>query len=95
MKKNAFTVVYCIFFNSKSIINSKSIMNHYNILINFLTKYLFILNAASDGWSICYIGGNRFEFYKKIGLNINKQIIGNKYINRKLDNILRLKTFCL
>jgi hypothetical protein len=61
-------------------------MNHHNILINFLTKYLFILNAASDGWSICYIGGNRFEFYKKIGLDIdiNKQIIDNKYINHKL-----------
>jgi hypothetical protein len=63
-----------------------NIMNHHNILINFLTKYLFILNAASDGWSICYIGGNRFEFYKKIGLDIdiNKQIIDNKYINHKL-----------
>lgn len=58
-------------------------MNNRNILINFLTKYLFILNAASDGWSICYIGGNRFEFYKKIGLD-NIQIIDNKYINRKL-----------
>lgn len=58
-------------------------MNHHNILINFLTKYLFILNAASDGWSICYIGGNRFEFYKKIGLD-NIQIIDNKYINHKL-----------
>jgi|688.fasta_scaffold1539790_2 hypothetical protein len=64
-------------------------MNHRNILVNFLTKYLFILNAASDGWSICYIGGNRFEFTKT-----GKQIIDNKYINRKLDNIyLHLKTF--
>ncbi len=78
---NALTVEYCIFFNSKCI------MNKHNILINFLTKYLFILNAASDGWSICYIGGNRFEFCKKIGLDINKQLIDNKYINRKLDNI--------
>jgi hypothetical protein len=21
------------------------------------------MNAASDGWRICYVGGNRFEFY--------------------------------
>jgi hypothetical protein len=21
------------------------------------------MNAASDGWRICYVGGNKFEFY--------------------------------
>jgi len=41
-------------------------MYTYNILLNFLLKYLFIMNAASDGWRICYIGGNRFEFYNNI-----------------------------
>ena len=41
-------------------------MHTYNILLNFLLKYLFIMNAASDGWRICYIGGNRFEFYNNI-----------------------------
>ena len=34
---NALTVEYCIFFNSKCI------MNKHNILINFLTKYLFAI----------------------------------------------------
>lgn len=36
------------------------------ILINFLIKYLFIMRAASDGWRISYIGGNRFEFHNTI-----------------------------
>lgn len=33
-----------------------------DIIISFLTKYFFILKAASDGWRIQYIGGNRYEF---------------------------------
>lgn len=38
--------------------------NHLNqIALCFLTKYLFVLHAASDGWRVCYIGGNRFEFH--------------------------------
>lgn len=34
------------------------------LIFDFLTKYLFILKAASDGWRIRYIGGNTYEFYK-------------------------------
>jgi hypothetical protein len=37
-----------------------------NLLLNFLMKYFFILQAASCGWRVCYIGGNQFEFYKKL-----------------------------
>lgn len=69
-------------------------MNPHNILINFLTKYLFILNAASDGWSICYIGGNRFEFKKVVIHNEYneyddcKQFIKKcSSFNHKLNNI--------
>lgn len=37
-----------------------------NMLLNFLMKYFFILQAASIGWRVCYIGGNKFEFYNKL-----------------------------
>jgi len=30
----------------------------------FLGKYFFILKAASDGWRVCYKGGNEFKFDK-------------------------------
>ena len=58
----------------------------YNILLNFLLKYLFIMNAASDGWRICYIGGNRFEFYNNIYFKRgNKQFL-DKYMKYKYIN---------
>jgi hypothetical protein len=53
-------------------------MNYYNLLLNFLTKYLFILNAASDGWRVCYIGADKFEFHNKLQ---------SSYITNKLNNI--------
>jgi len=62
-----------------------------NILLNFLLKYLFIINAASDGWRICYIGGNRFKFYNNIKQQGNthistpKQFI-DKYMKYKYIN---------
>jgi len=34
------------------------------LIVDFLTKYLFILKAASDGWRIKFIGGNNYVFYK-------------------------------
>jgi hypothetical protein len=34
------------------------------IILKFLTKYFFILKAASNGWRVKYIGGNKYEFYK-------------------------------
>jgi len=37
-----------------------------NFLLNFLIKYFFILQAASRGWRVCYIGGDQFEFYNKL-----------------------------
>lgn len=66
-------------------------MYTYNILLNFLLKYLFIMNAASDGWRICYIGANRFEFYNNIKQQGNvevskpKQFI-DKYMKYKYIN---------
>ena len=53
-----------------------------NILIlNFLSKYFFILQAASDGWRVSYVGGNKFEFYnlKSNVLNTNTNDFLNKY----------------
>lgn len=47
-------------------------MIYNKLLINFLIKYLFIMSAASDGWRICYIGGNRFEFYNVLENDILK-----------------------
>lgn len=34
------------------------------LILKFLTKYFFILKAASNGWRVKYIGGNKYEFYK-------------------------------
>jgi hypothetical protein len=33
-----------------------------SIILTFLYKYFFILKAASDGWCISYMGGNKFKF---------------------------------
>lgn len=38
------------------------------VILNFIYKFFCILKAASDGWIVKYIGGNRFEF---IGLKQN------------------------
>lgn len=54
------------------------------LLLNFLCKYLFIFRAASDGWTISYIGGNQFEFYNKIS-NIQKMLSKYKYNNKMLS----------
>ena len=37
-------------------------MNILDSLLKLLTKYLFIMKAAADGWRVSYIGGNKFEF---------------------------------
>ena len=42
------------------------ITTNHNLLLNFLIKYFFILQAASDGWRVCYIGGDHFEFYNSL-----------------------------
>lgn len=34
------------------------------LIKKFLVMYFFILKAASDGWSVRYIGGNQFTFLK-------------------------------
>lgn len=49
-----------------------------NVILNFILKYMFIMNAASDGWRVTYIGGNRFEFYNNIS---NDSKITNGFIN--------------
>jgi hypothetical protein len=49
------------------------------IILNFLTKYLFILKAASDGWRIKYIGGNNYEFYKSKKYKISCSEFLSKY----------------
>jgi hypothetical protein len=33
----------------------------------FLTKYFFVLKAASEGWSVSYKGGDQFKFSKHTG----------------------------
>jgi hypothetical protein len=59
------------------------------LLINFLIKYLFIMSAASDGWRICYIGGNRFEFYNILENDVikNDEQFILKHNNNNLYNI--------
>jgi hypothetical protein len=61
-------------------------MYYYNLLLNFLTKYLFILNAASDGWRVCYIGGNKFEFSNNINEKVNSDMFISKYTRAYLKN---------
>lgn len=56
------------------------------ILINFLIKYLFIMRAASDGWRISYIGGNRFEFYNTF-YNKNVDIDTQQFLERYTFNM--------
>ena len=42
-------------------------MNAYllnNTIKKFLLRFFFIINAASNGWGIRYVGGDEFVFYK-------------------------------
>jgi len=44
-------------------------------ILKFILKILFILKAASDGWIVTYIGGDKYEFSgKSKKLNINNFI---------------------
>ena len=45
-----------------------------NIILNFIYKFFCILKAASDGWIIQYIGGNKFEFRCNKKIDIKKVI---------------------
>lgn len=36
------------------------------LIMNFLEKFFFVLKAASDGWSVRYHGGNKFQFTGKM-----------------------------
>ena len=56
------------------------------IIIDFLIKYLFIMNAASEGWRVCYIGGNRFEFHDCLSFLSSEEFV-SKYSNSILFNI--------
>ena len=64
-----------------------------NLLLNFLMKYFFILQAASDGWRICYLGGNKFEFYSTLPIQdsgIIEGVTGNfieKYSSKFKDTL--------
>lgn len=56
------------------------------IVLNFLYKFLCILKAASDGWIVSYIGGNKFVFnHNNKKININHII---KVYTNTLPNIL-------
>ena len=57
-------------------------MNNENLIKNFLEKFFFILKAASDGWRISYIGGNKFCFYKNLNTISCKDVIDNKFIRK-------------
>lgn len=63
-------------------------MNYQQIILNFMYKFFCILKAASDGWIIKYIGGNKFEFISYKKQNINTVL--NQYIKTRpsiLNNI--------
>ena len=45
-----------------------------------------ILNAASDGWRVCYIGGNKFEFSNNINEKVNSDMFISKYTRAYLKN---------
>lgn len=58
-----------------------------NMILTFLCKFFFILKAASDGWCINYIGGNKFTFMDSLK---NKRLISednflNIYKNKFLE----------
>lgn len=56
------------------------------VILSFLAKYFFVLKAASDGWRISYLGGDKFEFCKRKtkGLTHNSYAFLNVYKNKVL-----------
>lgn len=53
-----------------------------DIVIKFFYKCLYILKAASDGWIVKYIGGNKYDFLK-IGCHLEneKMISFDEFVN--------------
>lgn len=51
-------------------------MNTRIIILNFLYKFFCILKAASKGYIVTYIGGNKFLFKHNKNSNLNR-IINN------------------
>lgn len=54
-------------------------------ILKFICKFFFILKAASEGWIVNYIGGDKFEFYK----NKNKKLVNNT-LNEFIKNYICL-----
>lgn len=40
------------------------------------------MQAASDGWRVCYIGGNRFEFHETCNDVQRTDVEANAFVNR-------------
>ena len=60
--------------------NYISNLNNYGvnkIIVDFLEKFFFILNAAAKGWNVKYIGGNKFKFSRTFLVNEVFPIIPN------------------
>jgi hypothetical protein len=57
-----------------------------NIILTFLYKYFFILKAASDGWCISYVGGNRFKFDNHI--TYDDVDFKNKYKSKVIEQYI-------
>lgn len=62
-----------------------------HLLISFLRKFFFILKAASDGWCVRYIGGNKFQFryshydiLKKLKFTPSTEQFINTYVYKKM-----------
>lgn len=71
-------MIFCEFISLCNIMNT-FLLN--NIIKKFLLRFFFILNAASNGWGIRYVGGDEFIFYKS-----KNKITELKSINNFINN---------
>jgi hypothetical protein len=51
-----------------------------SIILDFIYKLFFILKAASDGYIVKYIGGNKYDFIKYHKKKSNSTKFLKKYI---------------
>lgn len=64
-----------------------------DMILSFLNKFFFILKAASEGWRIAYIGGNKFKFYNSISKSISTNTHQSLDFIKKYYNSLIYNTF--
>lgn len=64
------------------------------LLFDFLNQFYFILNASSDGWTVKYLGQNKYKFSRKKS-EMSIILKGSSFIDNYTNkNIYKIYSMC-